>query len=61
MCYPAASSDQSGAGSLLGISDMDEIVFREVDRETWSDFVSLFESRGGPKKLLVYGLAINCR
>src|SRR5215510_1429725 len=28
---------------------MDEIVFREVDRETWSDFVSLFESRGGPK------------
>jgi hypothetical protein len=40
---------------------MDEVVFREVDRETWSDFVSLFESRGGPKKLLVYGLAINCR
>lgn len=28
---------------------MDEIVFREVDRETWPDFVSLFESRGCPK------------
>jgi len=28
---------------------MDEIVFREARRETWPDFVSLFESRGGPK------------
>ena len=28
---------------------MDEIVFREVNRETWPDFASLFESRGGPK------------
>ncbi len=28
---------------------MDDIVFREVDQENWSDFASLFESRGGPK------------
>ena len=28
---------------------MDEIVFREADRETWADFVSLFDGRGGPK------------
>lgn len=28
---------------------MDEIIFREVDRETWTDFTGLFESRGGPK------------
>jgi hypothetical protein len=39
----------SGARSPLESPDMDEIVFREVDRETWSDFVGLFESRGGPK------------
>ncbi len=28
---------------------MDEIIFREVDSGTWTDFTSLFESRGGPK------------
>lgn len=38
-----------GGASRLGISAMDEIVFREVDRETWPAFVGLFESRGGPK------------
>ena len=27
---------------------MDEIVFREADRETWPDFTNLFQSRGGP-------------
>ena len=28
---------------------MNEIIFREVNRETWADFAGLFESRGGPK------------
>src|SRR5271166_71814 len=28
---------------------MDEVIFRGVDRETWTDFTNLFESRGGPK------------
>ncbi|HEY8085147.1 MAG TPA: GNAT family N-acetyltransferase [Methylophilaceae bacterium] len=28
---------------------MNEIIFREVTRETWVDFANLFESRGGPK------------
>lgn len=27
----------------------EDLVFREVTRETWPDFESLFESRGGPK------------
>jgi len=28
---------------------MNEIIFREVNRENWADFAGLFESRGGPK------------
>ena len=28
---------------------MNEIIFREVNHETWADFAGLFESRGGPK------------
>lgn len=28
---------------------MEEFVFREVSRQSWSDFARLFESRGGPK------------
>ncbi len=28
---------------------MDQLDFHEVDHESWSDFASLFESRGGPK------------
>jgi GNAT superfamily N-acetyltransferase len=28
---------------------MGPVVFREVDRTTWTDFAALFEERGGPK------------
>ena len=28
---------------------MEQVVFREVNRDTWSDFAALFEERGGPK------------
>jgi GNAT superfamily N-acetyltransferase len=30
-------------------SELDRIVFREVDQDLWPDFERLFESRGGPK------------
>jgi hypothetical protein len=28
---------------------MAQLVFREVDQNTWPDFAALFEERGGPK------------
>jgi GNAT superfamily N-acetyltransferase len=30
-------------------SELDRVVFREVDKSLWPDFERLFESRGGPK------------
>jgi GNAT superfamily N-acetyltransferase len=30
-------------------SELDRLVFREVDQDLWPDFERLFESRGGPK------------
>src|SRR5262249_44636986 len=46
---PVGGRKRAGHGVAIGSSGVDELVFREVDRGTWPDFVGLFESRGGPK------------
>jgi len=33
--------------------------FWQVDRDRWNDLAALFEARGGPKTLLVHGVAAN--
>jgi GNAT superfamily N-acetyltransferase len=34
---------------MAGPSELDRLVFGEVDRKRWPDFEMLFQSRGGPK------------